>query len=255
MLRRSAVGPTILLVLASACHAETTPRRIFEEAVRLDLDANTEQAFETYLKAAKLGLPEAEFNVAVMLDSGRGVRSNEVQAAVWYARAAAHGNQRAAYNLGLLYSSGEGVPRNEGISNAWFAASGLPASISRRGDGTQAKELGKRSTLLAPTPVAPEGGSHIDIANGAIEFVWTAESQPEAVHYVVEFRSTNEIDHYDTFSLPVATSSLVLDVPGKKGDYSWRVFSISKKSAQYISSPWKIFRISGVVSSGAASRF
>lgn len=251
MLRHHAIATTILLVLVPACKAET-PRDLFEEAVRQDLGSDTALAFGTYLKAARLGLPEAEFNVAVMLDSGRGVRADVVRAAAWYARAAAHGNRRAAYNLALLYSNGEGVPRNEGISNAWFAASGLPASASRR-DTTHAKEHGAPSTLSAPTPVAPEGGATIEIASGKIEIVWTAEARSEPVRYVVELRSGDANDRYDTVSTPVATSSLLVDVPAKGGRYAWRVFAVSKTSAQYVPCAWTTFQLSGDISPRVAN--
>jgi TPR repeat protein len=59
-----------------------------------------------------LGHTQAQFNVAAMLDSGRGAPRDVAQASIWYARAAAGGNRRAAFNLGQLYESGEGVPAN-----------------------------------------------------------------------------------------------------------------------------------------------
>ena len=63
-------------------------------------------------RAAESGHVQAAFNVAAMLDSGRGAPRDVAQAAIWYARAAAGGNRRAAFNLGQLYESGEGVPAN-----------------------------------------------------------------------------------------------------------------------------------------------
>ena len=253
MPRLSSIGLTILLVAATTCDAATTPQAIFEEAVHLDLDAKTKLAFETYLRAARLGLPEAEFNVAVMLDSGRGVRHDVEQAAVWYARAAAHGHQRAAYNLALLYAEGDGVPRNEGMSKAWFAASGLPAAIGRHAN-PHLKDTGRTLTLTAPMPIAPGGGQDIAVTTGKIEIVWTGEGQPEPVRYVVELRSLDATDHHDTFTMPVATSSLVVDLPKKRGDYAWRVFAIATKPAQYLSSSWTIFHVAGEELPSAASR-
>ena len=82
-------------------------------------------------RAAESGHTQAAFNVAAMLDSGRGAPRDVAQAAIWYARAAAGGNRRAAFNLGQLYESGEGVPANVDLSRAWYAAADLPAARER----------------------------------------------------------------------------------------------------------------------------
>ena len=70
----------------------------FEEALRSDAGGDARSAFALYRRAAEAGLPAAELNVAVMLDSGRGVAADTAEAATWYARAAVHGEVRAAYN-------------------------------------------------------------------------------------------------------------------------------------------------------------
>lgn len=243
MLRRKAISLGVLLVLTSACYAANSPRQLFEEAVRLDLRAETARAFETYLKAAEQGEPEAQFNVAVMLDSGRGTRSNIKQAAVWYARAAAHGNRRAAYNLALLYSNGEGVPKNEGIAQAWFVASGLSASTDHR-ERVQASATSITTKLQPPSPVAPENGSEIDIGSSGIELIWTADAQPGPVLYVVELRSLDRAQPYGAFLTPVATSSLAIDVPSRAGNYEWRIFAFSSKTMQYLPSAWTSLKLS-----------
>ena len=254
MLRRGSIGLTVLLGLTPACQAAAaTPREIFEEAVHLDLVAKTKQAFESYLKAARLGLPEAEFNVAVMLDSGRGIRQDVRQAAVWYARAATHGNRRAAYNLALLYAKGDGVPKNEGLSDAWFAASGLPASSDRL-HKKSTKDIGQMFKLPAPTPVAPRGGTEIASTTSQIEIVWTADAPSDPVHYVVEVRSVDSNSRYVDFSKPVATSSLVVNAPAKGGAYAWRVYAVSRMSAQYRPSAWTAFRVVGDRSVKGASK-
>ncbi len=77
-----------------------------------------------YRRAAEAGFAPAEFNIAVMYDSGVGTARNAAEAAVWYARAAAHGNARAEYNLAQLYTAGDGVPRNLDVAEAWYCLCG-----------------------------------------------------------------------------------------------------------------------------------
>ena len=62
----------------------------FERALALDIGAagapNAVQAFAAMRRAANSGHTQAAFNVAAMLDSGRGAPRDVVQAAIWYAR-------------------------------------------------------------------------------------------------------------------------------------------------------------------------
>ena len=47
-----------------------------------------------------------------MFDSGIGVRENPAEAARWYLRAAEQGDKEAQSNLGVLYDTGRGVPQD-----------------------------------------------------------------------------------------------------------------------------------------------
>ena len=210
--------------------------------MRLDLLAETTRAFEMYLEAAEEGEPEAQFNVAVMLDSGRGVRSDIKEAAIWYARAAAHGNRRAAYNLALLYSNGEGVPKNEGVAQAWFVASGLSASAEFR-KNVQLSTTTGTSKLQVPVPIAPRKDIDIDVGSSSIEMIWTAESQPGPVLYVVELRSLDAAHSYDALLTEIFTSSLAVSVPSNPANYVWRVFALSMNMGEYAPSDWMPFKI------------
>ncbi len=71
-------------------------------------------------KAAQLGDLEAEYNLAVMYDTGRGVPQNYAQAAIWYRRAAERGMVRAQYNLALLYEGGLGVRQDDTQAVTWY---------------------------------------------------------------------------------------------------------------------------------------
>ena len=85
-------------------------------------------AYVWYRTAAEAGVVAAEFNIAVMCDSGVGTARNAAEAAVWCASAAAHG-ARAEYNLAQLYEAGDGVPRNLDVAKAWYAAAAAHGTL------------------------------------------------------------------------------------------------------------------------------
>ncbi len=77
-------GPLIEsgLLIAAPARADD-PTLWFDEAVQYDLKGETAPlAFALYRRAAEAGLPQAEFNVAVMLDSGRGAPRDVAQASI-----------------------------------------------------------------------------------------------------------------------------------------------------------------------------
>ncbi len=213
----------------------------FDQAIRQDGKGHAHLAFLLYRRAAEAGLPDAEFNVAVMLDSGRGVTSNIAQAATWYARAAAHGNHRAAYNLGQLYEAGEGVPKNNDIARAWFAASALPAARSRL--AAPRIRVSGGTALKAPNAIAPAAGARLDSRSGGIELVWTAPAQPEPVRYHVEVRAPGAPGSHDVFSSFTGTSSLFARLPDLHGAYTWRVLAVARLTGRSAASDWLHFTV------------
>ena len=225
--------------------AAEDPKSLFDEALRSDLDdvGHASLAFAKFRQAAEAGLPEAEFNVAVMLDSGRGVAPDASQSATWYARAAMHGNQRAAYNLGQLYEAGHGVPRNASLAQAWFAASNLPAARDRTME-PDAQQPGVE--LSKPSLIAPSAGAVMASKQAGIEFVWTSQPQPEPVRFFVELRALDASGSHEVFSREVALSGALTDRPEPDGDYAWRAFTIATKTGRYLPSDWVQFKIGGV---------
>ncbi len=235
-----------LVCLAMSAHPApaSDPSAWFAQALRLDLgSAGAAQAFALYRRAAEAGLPEAEFNVGVMLDSGRGTATDVAQAATWYARAAMHGNRRAAYNLGQLYGAGEGVPRNPELARAWFAASDLAAARAHLADRPAQAPPG--AVLSAPSPVFPSDGTSTDAALGGVELVWTAQPQPEPVRFFVELRQLGPSGSREVFSSFSDTSGIFAPLQEARGPYAWRVFTIARQRGNYEKSEWIAFRLSG----------
>ena len=222
----------------------------FNKAVQYDLNGtgDTTLAFAWYRRAADAGMPEAEFNVAVMLDSGRGVRPNLAEAAIWYARAATHGNHRAAYNLGLLYEDGQGVPKNLDLARAYFALSDLAAARTHLAD--QRPQVPGDAALSAPSLLAPRPNTSISPMMNGIEFVWTSQMQPEPMQYFVELRAIDGAGSTEVFSGSTDAASLFAPLPAIRGDYAWRVTAVGRKEGRYVASPW--IRFSTAPSQSAA---
>ncbi len=90
--------------------------------------------------------PEAQFNLAQLVDGGRGVAADPVEAARLYRAAAEMGHTGAQVNLGRMYSDGRGVARDDSEAVRWYrraAELGQPiaqfnlAQMYAAGDGVQ----------------------------------------------------------------------------------------------------------------------
>lgn len=73
-----------------------------------------------YTLAAERGHPGAQYNLAVMRDTGDGVPRDSAQAAFWYAEAARQGLPAAAYNLALMTLAGDGLRRDPAQAVRWL---------------------------------------------------------------------------------------------------------------------------------------
>jgi hypothetical protein len=234
------VGMLGAMVLSHHGRAEDL-HALFEAGVRSELfdgEAASRTAFALYARAAQAGLPEAEFNTAVLLDSGRGVRTDTALAATWYARAAAHGHERAAYNLGQLYDAGEGAPRNPDLARAWFAASNLPAALARAARPASSTH---HAGVDPPTLVSPRANEGTGSDTGLTEFVWTVQQQSEPAQFLVEICAVDDGGPREVFSGISRLSSLTVLLPRLDAPFAWRVTTILPKSAQYAAGSWVYF--------------
>ncbi len=76
----------------------------FEDGMKLYASKDYTGAAELFKKSAKQGIVEAQYNLAIIYASGKGVTQDYQQAATWYHKAAEQGHAQAQYNLGLLYT-------------------------------------------------------------------------------------------------------------------------------------------------------
>ena len=85
---------------------------------------------------AEQGDAEAQFNLGVMYDVGRGVPEDEAEAMHWYRLAATQDHAAAQNNLGVMYDAGRGVPQDAAEAARWYqraAAQGIAEAQFRLG--------------------------------------------------------------------------------------------------------------------------
>ena len=87
-------------------------------------------AFREWLPLAEAGGAEAQFNIAVMFQKGRGVPTDSAEAVRWYRRAAWQGHADAQNNLGGMLSRGEGIPEDYVQAHMWFSLAAARAKQS-----------------------------------------------------------------------------------------------------------------------------
>lgn len=85
-------------------------------------------AFEAWRPLAEQGVPEAQYGIGFMYESGWGVDRDYGEAFRWYQLAAQQGHVKAEFNLGMLYRNGQGVARNDALGLYWIQ------SAADRGD-------------------------------------------------------------------------------------------------------------------------
>ncbi|KAL1565622.1 F-box protein-like protein [Salvia divinorum] len=81
---------------------------------------NTKEAVEWLYNASIAGHARAQYQLALCFHQGKGVEQSVQEAACWYARAAEGGYARAMYNTSLCYSLGEGLEQSDMLARKWM---------------------------------------------------------------------------------------------------------------------------------------
>ncbi len=69
---------------------------------------------------AEQGHAEAQYNLGIMYNKGRGVPQDYAAAVGWWRKAAEQGDAAAQHNLGLMYHNGEGTPQDYAAAVKWY---------------------------------------------------------------------------------------------------------------------------------------
>lgn len=89
-----------------------------------DLTAIVEGDYATaqkqFREAAERGDAKAQYNLALMYDSGKGIPQDDAEALRWYHEAAEQGYAAAQYNLSMVYLFGKGTPQDSVTAYKWI---------------------------------------------------------------------------------------------------------------------------------------
>ena len=77
-------------------------------------------ALREWTPLAKQGNADAQYNLGVMYNEGKGVPQDDKTAVKWYKLAAKQGYAHAQYNLGVMHERGEGVPEDYKTAVKWY---------------------------------------------------------------------------------------------------------------------------------------
>ena len=124
-----------LLSLCAALGAQT-PKECWKNRY-YGRNAEADKWFE---KAAKQGLPDAQFYLGLSLL----IRNDATQATELHRKAAESGNAEAMYYFGQALERGEGVPKNEVSALMWFNLAAARQSMFRSIAAINRDNLAKR---------------------------------------------------------------------------------------------------------------
>ena len=111
----------VACLLAGGCiSCSENPSDIQRRGARHYNAGEFSQAVACFRKAAEKGDAEAQLNLGLCYDNGRGVEKNNFEAAKWFRKSAEQGNVKAQFFLGMCYFSGVGVTKNKFEAVKWF---------------------------------------------------------------------------------------------------------------------------------------
>lgn len=122
------LGAPLLLVVALMAPARAGAGDLYSASAEYK-KGDYAQALSDYLTLAKLGQPQAQFNVAIMYKTGRGVDPSDIHAYAWATLAAENG-QAGAKELADKIRP-DLAPGSEQIAG-WFTAPYTPAVLAKR---------------------------------------------------------------------------------------------------------------------------
>ncbi len=108
-----------LFILFGCTHPAEAQADTLEQARHAMQTGDFATAVRLYLPLAREGNPDAQFNLAEMIDEGEGALEDEREALKWYQLAAAQGHTEAQATLGAFYAAGRGVEQDYVQAQKW----------------------------------------------------------------------------------------------------------------------------------------
>jgi len=126
---------TVFSRLAKAGDAEAQYNLAMLYRTGKGVEKDLKASFKWFQQAAEQGVSDAQYYLAHMYDNGETVEKNLSKAFEWYRKAAEQGQGLAQINLGVIYADGIGVPQNIEQAYLWFhaaASQGYRAAFENR---------------------------------------------------------------------------------------------------------------------------
>lgn len=121
-LAAAATSPDDIDIAPPAAEAQAEAQALFDQAGPL-LESGDAEGVRLLSRAANLGLPQAQFAMARLYETGEsGVTTDPLEARRWTERAARGGEVRAMHNLALYLFEGTGGTRDQAQALNWFEA-------------------------------------------------------------------------------------------------------------------------------------
>jgi len=111
----------LLTILVSALMTTPVVAGDFEDGLRYSFDKNYNNAATSFRNSAESGDANAQFNLALMYEEGRGVMRDYKQAATWYLNAAEQGQALAQLRLAKMLIDGKGIKHDYVEAYKWFS--------------------------------------------------------------------------------------------------------------------------------------
>ena len=108
-----------LVSFHSTAWADTLVQQ-FQQGFQATERGDYQTAFKLWLPLAEQGDVNAQYNLGIMYDNGRGVKQDDFEAVKWFRKAAELGHANAQSNFGVAYSTGRGVRQDDVEAVKWF---------------------------------------------------------------------------------------------------------------------------------------
>jgi len=130
--RTNRVQPQNRMVVNRQVSKKMAPTR-FHRTAKVRVSAADSRKFFYASRAAKNGNAKAQFDLAIMYATGRGVQKNEKIAFNWFHKSARNNYAAAKHYMGISFLQGRGVREQKELARYWFrlaAKQGYRASAS-----------------------------------------------------------------------------------------------------------------------------
>jgi TPR repeat protein len=104
---------TMILSLALAFGAGAVLAQDLNKGAAAYLAGDYVTAVQEWRQLAKQGLSQAQYNLGLMYNEGKGVIQDYAESVKWFRLAAEQGHANAQFNLGNMYREGKGVLQDD----------------------------------------------------------------------------------------------------------------------------------------------